>query len=64
MTKIEVLIQGLKKFSADMADLANLLEADDTPKVDDPVEAPDPVEEAPAKVYSYEEVRAILAEKS
>ena len=64
MTKIEVLIQGLKKRSADMADLAVLLEAEDSPRQDDPVETPAPVEETPAKVYSYEEVRAILAEKS
>ena len=64
----QVLIDGLKKLSADMADLALFLEGIAAPakKQDVPVETkdPDPIEEAPAKVYTYEEVRAILAEKS
>ena len=64
----QVLIEGLKKLSADVADLAALLEGTEAPakKQDDPVEetAPASMEEAPAKVYTYEEVRAILAEKS
>ena len=51
-----------------MADLAALLEGTEAPakKQDDPVEetAPAVTEEAPTKVYTYEEVRAILAEKS
>ena len=69
MTKKDkaVLIQGLQKLSADVADLAAMLESAEAPakKQDDPVETPAPAaEEAPAKVYTYEETRAILAEKS
>ena len=59
----QVLIDGLKKLSADMAELAVLLEGTDAPVKKQDV----PAEEkalAPAKVYTYEEVRAILAEKS
>ena len=48
------LIDGLKKLSADMADLAAQLEADEA-KQDVPAEEP---------AYTYEQVRAILAEKS
>jgi len=50
----KVLIDGLKKLSADMADLAAQLEADEA-KQDVPAEKP---------TYTYEDVRAILAEKS
>ena len=59
----QVLIDGLKKLSADVADLAALLEGTEAPakKQDVPAEEEAP---APAKVYTYEEVRAILAEKS
>ena len=72
MTKKDkmVLIDGLKKLSRDVADLAALLEgAEAAPakKQDAPAEntAPEPEQVAePAKVYTYEEVRAILAEKS
>jgi len=64
----QVLIDGLKKLSADVADLAALLESAEAPAKtqDAPAEEPAPaaVEEAPAKVYTYEEVRAVLAEKS
>ena len=64
----QVLIDGLKKLSADVADLAALLESAEAPAKtqDAPAEEPAPaaVEEAPTKVYTYEEVRAILAEKS
>ena len=64
----QFLIDGLKKLSADVADLAALLEGTEAPakKQDDPMEetAPAVTEEAPVKVYTYEEVRAILAEKS
>ena len=60
----QVLIDGLKKLSA----IAALLEGAEAPtkKQDAPVEETSPAatEEAPAKVYTYEEVRAILAEKS
>ena len=61
--EVKVLIDGLKKLSADMADLAALLEGTEAPvkKQDVPAEEEAP---APAKVYTYEEVRAILAEKS
>ena len=49
-------------------EIAALLEGTEAPakKQDAPMEeaAPAAVEEAPAKVYTYEEVRAILAEKS
>lgn len=70
MTKKDrtVLIEGLKKLSADVAEIAALLEGAEAPakKQDEPAETPAPVSEevAPAKVYTYEEVRAILAEKS
>ena len=64
----QVLIEGLKKLSADVADLAALLEGTEAPAKtqDAPVKdpAPMPEKEAPAKVYTYEETRAILAEKS
>ena len=64
----QVLIDGLKKRAAEVAESAALLEGAEAPakKQDSPVEeaAPAVVEEAPAKVYTYEEVRAILAEKS
>ena len=70
MTKKDkaVLIQGLQKLSADVADIAALLEGTEAPAQtqDAPAKdpAPMPEEEAPAKVYTYEETRAILAEKS
>jgi len=48
-----VLIEGFRKLSRDAAEIADLLAG-----------APEPAEEAPAKVYSKEEVRAILADKS
>ena len=65
MTKKDksVLIEALRKLSADVANIATLLEETEAPtkKQDVPVEEQAP---APAKVYTYEEVRAILAEKS
>ena len=64
----QVLIKELKKLSANVADLAATLEGTEGPTQtqDVPAEESAPVakEEAPAKVYTYEEVRAILAEKS
>ena len=64
----QVLIDGLKKLSADVAEIAALLEGAEAPakKQDVPAEetATAAVEETPTKVYTYEEVRAILAEKS
>ena len=50
----KALIDGLKKLSADMADLAAQLEGADAQQ-DVPAEKP---------TYTYEDVRAILAEKS
>ena len=50
-----VLIDGLKKLSADIADLAAQLEGLEAKQQDSPA-----VETA----YTYEQVRAILAEKS
>ena len=47
---IQVLIDGFRKLSRDAAEIADLLAG-----------APEPAEEAPAKVYSKEEVRAILS---
>ena len=70
MTKKEkqVLIDGLRKLSADAAEIAALLEGSvaKAKEQNAPTEeaAPGPEEEVPAKVYTYEEVRAILAEKS
>ena len=51
----KVLIDGLKKLSADMADLAAQLEGAEAQQQDVPAEKP---------TYTYEDVRAILAEKS
>lgn len=66
MTKKDksVLIDGLRKLSRDAADIAAALEGADTAqaKKQDAPAAPDAPE--PAKVYTYEEVRAVLAEKS
>lgn len=50
----QVLIEGLKKLSADVADLAALLEG---------AEAPAQAAK-PTPAYTYEEVRAVLAEKA
>ena len=69
---ITVLVEGLRKLSADVAEIADLLAGTETPskKQETPVEPapadPEPAaeEKAPAKVYSKEEVRAILADKS
>lgn len=70
MTKkdMKVLIDGFRKLSADAAEIADLLSGTEVP-AKKPVEPvlPEPevaAEKAPAKVYSKEEVRAILADKS
>lgn len=57
----KILVDGLKKLSADVAELAAMLEGTKAQeqKQDIPTE-----DVAPAKVYSYEEVRGILAEKA
>ena len=63
-----VLVEGLKKLSADVADLAARLEGSEAPKgtQDEPAveQAPAPTEAAPAETRTYEETRAVLAEKS
>ena len=70
MTKQDktVLVEGLKKLSADVADLAAMLEGSPAPKdtQDEPAveQAPAPTEAAPTETRTYEETRAVLAEKS
>jgi len=72
MTKKDktVLIDGLKKLSQDIADIAAVLEgADAAPAKKQGVPAEVTTQEPeqavePARVYTYEEARAILAEKS
>ena len=54
------IIEGLKKLSEDIAELAAVLEKEQTETV--PAETPE--REQPAKTCTYEEARAILAEKS
>ncbi len=51
----KVLIDGLKKLSRDIADIADALGVSET----DPAPQPEL-----AKQYTYEEVRAVLAEKA
>ncbi len=58
--KDQVLIDGLKKLSRDIADLASALEGNEEVYS---AEAPS-AELEPAKQYTYEEVRAVLAEKA
>ncbi len=64
MTKKDrlVLIEGLKKLAADVTEIATLLEGTGVPDKKQNAEAPK--EEAPIKVYSYEDARAVLAEKA
>ena len=57
--KTALIVEGLTRICADVAALAAVLE-DDVPQ-DVPVAEPAP---APEKVYTYEEARAVLAEKS
>ena len=63
----QVLIEGLRQLSTVAADLATALEGTEasTQKQCVPTEviASDSKEEIPAKEYTYEEARAILAEK-
>ena len=56
-----VLIEGLRKLSQDAADIASALEGETAQEQDTPVENTAPES---SKAYTYEEVRAILAEKS
>jgi len=64
MTKKDkaTLVEGLKRICADVAVLVSLFEGDEAPDKQDPPAEEEP--QTPAKVYTYEEVRAILAEKS
>ena len=56
--EMAILIEGIRNLSRDAAQLADLLEKTQMPQ-------PEPAaEEVPDKVYSLEEVRAILADKS
>ncbi len=64
MTKKDkaTLVEGLKRICADVAVLVTLFEDDEPPGKQDVPAEEEP--KAPEKVYTYEEVRAILAEKS
>ena len=64
MTKKDkaTLVEGLKRICADVAVLVTLFEDDEPPDKQDTPAEEEP--QTPAKVYTYEEVRAILAEKS
>ena len=63
-----VLVEGLKKLSADVADLAARLEGSKAPEntQDEPAveQVQAPTEAAPTETRTYEETRAVLAEKS
>ncbi len=62
-----VLIEGLRKLSQDAADIAAALEGKTAQAQDVPAEnaVPEPEQAVePEKAYTYEEVRAVLAEKS
>lgn len=64
MTKKDkaTLVEGLKRICADVAALVTLFEDEETPDKQDIPTKEEP--QTPTKVYTYEEVRAILAEKS
>ena len=64
MTKKDkaTLVEGLKRICADVAVLVSLFEDGETPGKQDTPAKEEP--KAPEKVYTYEEVRTILAEKS
>ena len=59
-----VLAKGLKKLSADIAELAALFDGEDSSVKKPEPDAPTAKPKTPARTYSYEEVRAILAEKA
>lgn len=71
-----VLIEGLRKLSADAAWIADTLEGKQTeaqgseteevaaPITETPAETGHPEEAAPAEVFSFEDARAILADKA
>ena len=67
MTKKEMklLAEGLRRLSTDMAEIADALEGKAAaPAKEEPVPAPAPVPESPAKTWTFEEVRGILADKA
>ena len=67
MTKKEtaVLVEGLRRLSADMTEIADALEGKTAaPAKEEPVPAPAPVPEASEKTWTFEEVRGILADKA
>ena len=67
MTKKEmkVLAEGLRRLSADIAEIADALEGKTAvPAKEEPVPAPAPIPEAPAKTWTFEEVRGLLADKA
>lgn len=66
---LSILIDGFRRLSADAAEIADLLSGTQTvsPKAEVAPETepiPAETEEKPVKVYSFEEVRGILAEKA
>ena len=65
MTKKEmkVLAEGLHRLSADMAEIADALEGKTTSPAKGGPE-PAPVSEAPAKTWTFEEVRGLMADKA
>ena len=64
----QTLIDGLRRLAENVAEIAAILEGSPTPEKtqEAPKEDPAPasMEEAPARGYTYEETRAILADKS
>lgn len=67
-TEKAILIEGLRKLSEDAAMIADALEGKTTEasaQPEEPVKAETPVpEDPPMKEVTYEEMRAVLAEKS
>ena len=62
--EMTVLIEGLRKLSTDLMEIADQLSGTPATKAEEPEPQPPAKEEIPAKVYTKEEVRAILADKS
>lgn len=74
-TEKAVLIEGLRKLSADVMAIAEALEGKPAGKAEEPEETGAPEqkeapaetkqnEEAPAEVFSFEDARAVLADKA
>ena len=62
--EMTVLIEGLRKLSTDLMEIADQLSGTPATKAEEPQPQPPAKEEVPAKAYTKEEVRAILADKS